>query len=174
MSLPPSSAVSWIVEMGAGVLDKSGGGGRRRRGRRRTKPMAEINVTPFVDVMLVLLIIFMVAAPLMTVGVPVELPETAATALPGEQEEPLAITITADGSVMIQKTEINREELVPKLKAIAAERDSTRVYLRADGAVPYSDVMQVMGALNRGGFNNIGLVTETGGPALNAQDTQDN
>ena len=130
--------------------------------------MAEINVTPFVDVMLVLLIIFMVAAPLMTVGVPVKLPETAATALPGEQEEPLAITITADGSVMIQKTEINREELVPKLEAIAAERDSTRVYLRADGAVPYADVMQVMGALNRGGFNNIGLVTETGGPALNS------
>ncbi len=130
--------------------------------------MAEINVTPFVDVMLVLLIIFMVAAPLMTVGVPVKLPETAATALPGEQEEPLAITITADGIVMIQKTEINREELVPKLKAIAAERDSTRVYLRADGAVPYAQVMQVMGALNRGGFTNIGLVTETGGPALNS------
>ncbi len=156
--------------MGAGVVQKSGNGGRRRRGRGRTRPMSEINVTPFVDVMLVLLIIFMVAAPLMTVGVPVKLPETAANPLPGEQEEPLTITITADARVLIQKTEINREELVAKLQAIAAERDSTRVYLRADGAVPYADVMQVMGALNNGGFNNIGLVTETGGPALDAQD----
>jgi biopolymer transport protein TolR len=132
--------------------------------------MAEINVTPFVDVMLVLLIIFMVAAPLMTVGVPVELPETAANALPGEEEEPLTVTVTAEGAVMIQTSEVAREELVAKLRAIATERDSTRVYLRADGAVPYAQVMQVMGALNRGGFGNIGLVTDTGGPTLDEQD----
>jgi biopolymer transport protein TolR len=132
--------------------------------------MAEINVTPFVDVMLVLLIIFMVAAPLMTVGVPVELPETAANALPGEEEEPLTVTVTAEGAVMIQTSEVAREELVAKLRAIATERDSTRVYLRADGAVPYAQVMQVMGALNRGGFGNIGLVTDTGGPKLDEQD----
>jgi len=132
--------------------------------------MAEINVTPFVDVMLVLLIIFMVAAPLMTVGVPVELPKTAANALPGEQEEPLAITITADGVVMIQTTEVARDELVARLRAIAAERDSTKVFLRADGAVPYSDVVQVMGALNRGGFDDIGLVTDAGGPTLDETD----
>ena len=131
--------------------------------------MAEINVTPFVDVMLVLLIIFMVAAPLMTVGVPVELPKTAAAALPGEQEEPLTVTVTAEGLVTIQTTEVERDELVPKLQAIAAERDSSRVYLRADGAVPYADVVQVMGALNRGGFNDIGLVTDTGGPTLDGQ-----
>jgi len=152
--------------MGAGVVQKSGDGGRRRRGRGRSRPMAEINVTPFVDVMLVLLIIFMVAAPLMTVGVPVELPKTAANALSGEQEEPLAITITADGRVMIQMTEVQRSELVAKLQAIAVERSSTRVFLRADGAVPYAQVVQVMGALNRGGFDNIGLVTDTGGPRL--------
>jgi len=132
--------------------------------------MAEINVTPFVDVMLVLLIIFMVAAPLMTVGVPVELPETAANALPGEEEEPLTVTVTAEGLVMIQTSEVAREELVTKLRAIATERDSTRVFLRADGAVPYAQVMQVMGALNRGGFGNIGLVTDTGGPKLDEQD----
>ena len=132
--------------------------------------MSEINVTPFVDVMLVLLIIFMVAAPLMTVGVPVELPKTAANSLPGEEEEPLTVTVTAEGVVMIQTTEVNREQLVPRLQAIATERTSTRVYLRADGAVPYSDVMQVMGALNRGGFSNIGLVTDMGGPQLDAQD----
>ena len=156
--------------MGAGVVQKPDSGERRRRGRGRSRPMAEINVTPFVDVMLVLLIIFMVAAPLMTVGVPVELPETAANALPGEEEEPLTVTVTADGVVMIQTSEVVREELVAKLRAIATERDSTRVYLRADGAVPYSDVMQVMGALNRGGFGNIGLVTDTGGPSFDEQD----
>lgn len=156
--------------MGAGVVQKTGGGGRRRRGRGRSRPMAEINVTPFVDVMLVLLIIFMVAAPLMTVGVPVELPKTAANALPGEEEEPLTVTVTAEGVVMIQTTEVNRDELVNKLRAIATERASTRIYLRADGAVPYAQVMQVMGALNRGGFANIGLVTDAGGPTLDEQD----
>lgn len=128
--------------------------------------MAEINVTPFVDVMLVLLIIFMVAAPLMVVGVPVELPKTAANALSAEQEEPLTVTVTADGAVMIQTTEIARDELIARLRAIAAEREGSRIFLRADGAVPYAEVMQIMGALNRGGFANIGLVTETGGPAL--------
>ena len=156
--------------MGAGVIQKSGGGGRRRRGRGRSRPMSEINVTPFVDVMLVLLIIFMVAAPLMIVGVPVELPKTAASSLPGEEEEPLSVTVTAEGVVMIQTTEVDRDELVARLRAIAAERDSTRVFLRADGAVPYAEVMQVMGALNRGGFSNIGLVTDTGGPTMDGQD----
>ncbi len=156
--------------MGAGVVQNTKGGGRRRRGRSRARPMAEINVTPFVDVMLVLLIIFMVAAPLMVVGVPVELPKTAASALPGEQEEPLTVTVTADGTVSIQKTAVPRAELVAKLRAIAAERDSTRVYLRADGKVPYELVMQVMGALNRGGFGDIGLVTDTGGPRLDEAD----
>lgn len=153
--------------MGAGVMQKDNGGGRRRRRRGgRARPMSEINVTPFVDVMLVLLIIFMVAAPLMTVGVPVELPKTAASALPGEQEEPLAVTITADGLVMIQTTEVPRADLIGRLRAIAGERASDRVFVRADGGVPYSDVMQVMGALNRAGFSNIGLVTDAGGPAL--------
>ncbi|KZY32376.1 protein TolR [Roseovarius sp. HI0049] len=152
--------------MGAGVVQKTGDNGRRRRGRGRSRPMAEINVTPFVDVMLVLLIIFMVAAPLMTVGVPVELPRTAASALPTEQEEPLTVTITPEGTVMLQTTEIPTEQLVSRLRAVAAERESTRIFLRADGAVPYSLVMQVMGALNRGGFANIGLVTDTGGPTL--------
>ncbi|MGE4326587.1 MAG: protein TolR [Pseudodonghicola sp.] len=153
--------------MGAGVQAQDSGGGRRRgRGRRRARPMGEINITPFVDVMLVLLIIFMVAAPLMTVGVPVELPKTAAGALPGEQEEPLTVTITADGEIQIQTTPVPWDELVTKLRAIAAERGSDRVYLRAAGAIPYETVMQVMGALNAGGFSNVGLVTDTGGPTL--------
>ncbi|CAG0911043.1 unnamed protein product [Cyprideis torosa] len=143
--------------MGAGVVAKSGASRRRRSRAGGAKPMAEINVTPFVDVMLVLLIIFMVAAPLMTVGVPVELPKTAANALPGEQEEPLAVTITAEGLVMIQTTEVPRDELVNRLRAIAAEREGDRVFLRADGAVPYEVVVQVMGALNRGGFPTLVL-----------------
>ena len=149
--------------MGAGVNKKSSGRGRRRS---RNQPMAEINVTPFVDVMLVLLIIFMVAAPLLTVGVPVELPKTAAGALPAAQEEPLAVTLTAEGTIQIQTTDVPRDELVTRLRGIAAERASDRVYLRADGRVSYSDVMEVMGALNAGGFSNIGLVTDIGGPAL--------
>ena len=147
---------------------KSGGGGgrRRRRGGRGGQPMAEINVTPMVDVMLVLLIIFMVAAPLLTVGVPVELPKTAASALPSETEEPLTVTLTADGVVMIQNTEVDRGDLVNRLRAIAVERSDDRVFLRADGAASYAEVAEVMGALNAGGFSSIGLVTDIGGPAL--------
>lgn len=154
--------------MGAGVQASGGGGNRRRRrgGRAKARPMAEINVTPFVDVMLVLLIIFMVAAPLLTVGVPVDLPKTAAGALPSDQEEPLTVTITAEGAIQIQTSEVARAELVTKLRAIAAERETDQVFLRADGAIPYAEVMQVMGALNAGGFSNVGLVTDTGGPTL--------
>jgi len=153
--------------MGAGIMKKQGGRGRRRG---RAQPMAEINVTPFVDVMLVLLIIFMVAAPLLTVGVPVELPKTAASALPSDQEEPLTVTVTAEGSVQIQTTETPKDQLVTKLRAIASERASDRVFLRADGKVPYAQIMEVMGALNAGGFSNIGLVTDIGGPALDGSD----
>ncbi|MGO4916196.1 protein TolR [Pseudogemmobacter sp. W21_MBD1_M6] len=156
--------------MGAGVIKSGGGGGRRGRRRGKSAVMAEINVTPFVDVMLVLLIIFMVAAPLMTVGVPVELPKTAASSLPTEQEEPLTVTLTLDGIMMIQNTEIQPSEMIAKLRAIAAERQDDKVFLRADGAIPYEQVVQVMGALNAGGFRNIGLVTDTGGPRLDGSD----
>jgi biopolymer transport protein TolR len=156
--------------MGAGVMKSAGGSTKRRRRTSRAQPMAEINVTPFVDVMLVLLIIFMVAAPLLTVGVPVELPKTAAGALPTDQEEPLTVTITAEGGIQIQTSETAPADLIPKLRAIAAERTSDRVFLRADGAVAYARVMEVMGALNAGGFSNIGLVTDIGGPTLDGRD----
>lgn len=153
--------------MGGGVASSPEGGSRRRRRRgQSSRPMSEINVTPFVDVMMVLLIIFMVAAPLLTVGVPVELPRTAATALPSEQEEPLTVTLTAEGQLLIQTTETAPEEFIPKLRAIAAERADDKVFLRADGSVPYERVAQVMGALNAGGFASIGLVTDTDGPRL--------
>ncbi|MFB1026095.1 MAG: ExbD/TolR family protein [Octadecabacter sp.] len=157
--------------MGAGLIkhDESGGRRARRRGRR-SMPMSEINVTPFVDVMLVLLIIFMVAAPLLTVGVPVQLPETAANALPSDDEEPLTVTLTSEGAVMIQATVVASADLIARLQGIAAERDGDRIYLRADGANAWDDVAQIMGALNAAGFNNIGLVTDIGGPTLDGQD----
>lgn len=138
-----------------------------KRNRYSNGLMAEINVTPFVDVMLVLLIIFMVAAPLLTVGVPVELPKTAAMPLPNEQEEPLTITLTEDGSLWLQKSEIQFDELETKLRSILVERNNNKIFLRADGANSYEIVMRLMGALNNSGFNNIGLVTDTGGPTFN-------
>jgi len=154
--------------MGVGVSGSGGGGQRRRHRGGRSAAMSEINITPMVDVMLVLLIIFMVAAPMLTVGVPVKLPETAATALPTEQEEPLTVTITSDGRLAIQTTEVSDQEMIPKLTAIAAERTSKKIFLRADGAIPYERVAQVMGALNAGGFNEIGLVTDSAGPSFGA------
>jgi biopolymer transport protein TolR len=145
------------------------GGGRRRRGSRgKTAVMSEINVTPFVDVMLVLLIIFMVAAPLLTVGVPLELPKTAAQAVATEQEEPLTISIQDDGAVSIQNTPVADGELIAKLAAIAAERTSDKLFLRADGKIPYERVVQIMGALNSAGYSNITLVTDAGGPDFGA------
>ena len=154
----------------ASVIMQDGKQGKRRHRRARSRPMAEINVTPFVDVMLVLLIIFMVAAPLLTVGVPVELPKTAATALPSEAEEPLTLAMAADGRLVLNASEISRDELIPRLKAIAAERRDDKIFLRADGAVSYGMVMQVMGALNAGGFRNIGLVTDSGGPTMDGRE----
>lgn len=151
--------------MGAGVVKKSGGGGRRRR-RGSSAAMADINITPFVDVMLVLLIIFMVTAPMLTVGVPLELPKTAAASLPTEQEEPLTVSITAEGVLMIQTSEVSDADLIPKLMAIASQRASDKIFLRADGALPYTRVAEVMGALSAGGFSNIGLVTDAGGPKM--------
>ena len=150
--------------MGAGVVKRS----RKGRGRARSQPMAEINVTPFVDVMLVLLIIFMVAAPLLTVGVPLELPKTAAQAVPAEPEEPLSVSVTPEGPIMVMTTEVPEDELITRLRAVAEERQSDKIYLRADGAIPYARIMQVMGALNAAGFNNIVLVTEAGGPRMDA------
>jgi len=145
--------------MGAGTIERDG---RKRGGRRaRRKPMAEINVTPFVDVMLVLLIIFMVAAPLLTTGVPVQLPKARAAALPAEDQQPLTITLTADGRIVLQETDVAMAGLIPKLQAIIAERQDDKIFLRADGAIPYETVMQVMGALNAGGFHSIGLVTDS-------------
>jgi biopolymer transport protein TolR len=132
--------------------------------------MSEINVTPFVDVMLVLLIVFMVAAPLLTVGVEVNLPKTAAEALPSESEEPLTVTLTAEGTIVIQTTETPEADFLTRLRGVAQERSDNKVFLRADGSIPYSKVMQVMGAMNAAGFGNIGLVTDFGGPTFDGSD----
>ena len=131
--------------------------------RSSKEPMSEINVTPFVDVMLVLLIIFMVAAPLLTVGVEIELPKTSAKALPTEKEQPLTLSLTKDKELYLQDTKIEFSDLIPKLKQIAEQRDDNRIFIRADGANNYSTIMEIMGALNSSNFSNISLVTESGG-----------
>lgn len=131
---------------------------RTARGRRG-RPMAEINVTPFVDVMLVLLIVFMVTAPLLTVGVPVDLPQTRARQL-GEDREPLAVSIDKGGQIYLQNTLIGEEDLVPKLMAISDNGYNQRIFVRGDKTVGYGKVMEVMGLLNAAGFTRIGLVTD--------------
>jgi biopolymer transport protein TolR len=121
--------------------------------------MAEINVTPFVDVMLVLLIVFMVTAPLLTVGVPVDLPKTRAPAL-GQDREPLSITIKRDGTIFLQKQQVPQEALVDKLTAIASNGYNQRIFVRGDAGASYGKVMEVMGILAAAGFTHIGLVTD--------------
>ena len=137
----------------------SGGGRRRRRGGGRRAPMSEINVTPFVDVMLVLLIIFMVAAPLMTVGVPIDLPKTAAKALNADTQ-PITISVRADGEIYLQETPIPAEEVAAKLQAVATTGYTERIIVRGDGTAPYGIIADVMSRIQNAGFTNIGLVTE--------------
>ena len=139
-----------------------------RRGRRRGRVMAEINVTPFVDVMLVLLIVFMVTAPLLTVGVPVDLPKTRAPAL-GQDREPLSISVTRDGKIYLQKQLVPQDELVPKLQAISNNGYDQRIFVRGDKSVDYGRVMEVMGLLSAAHFTHIGLVTDAAKPKPDAQ-----
>lgn len=143
----------------AASLNGGGFGNGRGNGSRRFQPMSEINVTPFVDVMLVLLVVFMVTAPLLTVGVEVNLPKTSADSLPGE-DEPLTVSIDAEGTLYLQELEITLDELIPKLLAIAAERENMRIFVRGDKAIDYGRVMLVMGTINAAGFTKVGLVTE--------------
>jgi biopolymer transport protein TolR len=141
--------------MGAEI---STGGGRRSR-RRRQRMMSEINVTPFVDVMLVLLIVFMVAAPLLTVGVPIDLPESQAKSME-QDKDPLTVSVNEKGEVFLQETEVTVEELVAKLKAIAKNGTEERIYVRGDRSVDYGTVMRVMGRLSSAGYRRVALVTE--------------
>ena len=150
--------------MGASFKSGGGGGGRRRRGRTHA-PMSEINVTPFVDVMLVLLIIFMVTAPLLTAGVPIDLPDSNAKPLDQEARPPVQISLTAAGELFIDDAEVEMVELPDRLAAIAAEQgDNPRtINLRADRGLDYGRVMRVMGELNRAGLTRVSLVTTGSG-----------
>ena len=140
-------------------VGQSGGRGRRGHGRRGNRTLvSEINVTPFVDVMLVLLIIFMVAAPLLTVGVPIDLPETRAAAL-NAQTQPITVSVNGQGQIFLQETEITIDEIVPRLQAIAQTGYEERIFVRADGASDYGSVMRVLGRINGAGFRNVGLVS---------------
>ena len=127
--------------------------------RRRRRLMGEINVTPFVDVMLVLLIVFMITAPLLTVGVTVDLPETTSAPLPG-QDEPLSVSVDRDGDIYLQDSAIGLDELGPRLQAITERRPDARIFVRGDKVIDYGRVMDVVGAIHAAGFNKVALVTE--------------
>jgi biopolymer transport protein TolR len=129
--------------------------------RRASQPMSEINVTPFVDVMLVLLVIFMVTAPLLTVGVEIDLPKTKAAVINGE-DEPLAISVDAGGNIFIQDTEVKMEALVPRLFQITGKNPEARIFVRGDRAVNYGRVMTVMGRINSAGYRKVALITTQG------------
>jgi biopolymer transport protein TolR len=134
--------------------------GRPTRGTRsRYKPLSEINVTPFVDVMLVLLIVFMVAAPLLTVGVPVDLPKTNAASI-NEQVEPLTITVDGQGRIFIQESEVSPDQLVPRLLAIQKNKSDQRIFVRGDKGISYGKVMEVMGLVSSAGFDRVALIAE--------------
>ena len=137
--------------MGAGIKQASGG--------RRRRPMGEINVTPFVDVMLVLLIVFMVTAPLLTVGVEVDLPKTKAGAINADAA-PLVVSIKSDGSLYLQETVVEPEALIPRLKAISDANPDVRIFVRGDRAVSYGEVLSVMGRIQSAGFEKVALVAK--------------
>ncbi len=142
-------------------------GGRRRRGRRGA--LSEINVTPLVDVMLVLLIVFMISAPLLTVGVPVELPKTEAGAME-DQTEPLSVSIRSDGSIFLGEEPVAFQSLAARIAAQAGPNRERPIYVRADGRAAYAVVAQVMASLSTSGFTSLNLITDTGGPASGAED----
>jgi biopolymer transport protein TolR len=150
--------------MGAQLAGKSNGRGKRRS----YSQLSEINVTPFVDVMLVLLIVFMVSAPLMTVGVPVDLPKTAAPSLPADNK-PLFISIDTQSRIYVQETQVELNNLVPLLRAITENNPEARVLVRGDAKIAYGTMLQVMGTISAGGFTKVGLVAELPQPKAAAR-----
>ncbi|MEI6559746.1 MAG: ExbD/TolR family protein [Rhodospirillaceae bacterium] len=153
-----------------GVQLASGGGGRRGSRRKAFRQMSEINVTPFVDVMLVLLIVFMVTAPLLTVGVPVDLPKTNAPPLAVEKDkEPLYVSVKPDGTIWVQETPVDLAALAPKLTAVTGANPETRVLVRGDRANSYGRMVEVLGAISGAGFKKIGLAAELPGAGAPAK-----
>jgi biopolymer transport protein TolR len=135
------------------------GGNGGRRGRRFNRPVSDINITPFVDVMLVLLVVFMVTAPMMTVAVPVDLPKTQAHTI-NQDKEPLVVSIDADGKVYLQDKGMKLEDLVPKLKAVTGSNPDARIFVRGDKELAYGRIMEVMGTISSAGFTKVALVAE--------------
>lgn len=141
-----------------GAYMQSSGGDRGSR-RSKYRPLAEINVTPFVDVMLVLLIVFMVTAPLLTSGIKVDLPKASAKALP-EDDKPIEVTIDHSGAIFLQETKMGSSELVPRLLAIAGNRRDMRIYVRGDMNLSYGSVMAIIGKINKAGFTKVALIAD--------------
>src|SRR5262245_3231552 len=138
-------------------------GNTRSRGRRSTgsfRPMAEINVTPLVDVMLVLLIVFMVAAPLLTAGVPIDLPNSDAKPITDEENKPIEITLAKDGLIYIGETQVERAKLIPLLSAMTEGQTDRRIYIRGDQSLEYGGIMDLLGAVNGAGFTKVALISE--------------
>ena len=143
-------------------MNLSSGGGGRQRGRS-VRPMAEINVTPLVDVMLVLLIIFMVAAPLLTAGVPIDLPDSQAKAISDEDNKPLEVSLAGDGRLFIGEEEVNEDRLITVLTSMTENNPDRRIYIRADRSLDYGQVMRVLGNISGAGFTKVALISEAGG-----------
>lgn len=141
------------------AINQGGRGGGRRRRRQGSKPMADINVTPMVDVMLVLLVIFMVTAPLLTVGVQIDLPKTKAGVI-SDPDEPLSVTINSQGQIFLQDSAIELSALTPRLIAVTGANPDIRIFVRGDKSIDYGRVMQVMGTINSAGFRKVALITE--------------
>jgi biopolymer transport protein TolR len=154
--------------MAARLRERGQSGGFRRR---RTRPMSDINVTPMVDVMLVLLVIFMITAPLLTAGVQVDLPKTSAAAVQG-QDEPIAVTIDRHGHIFIQESEVALDTLAPRLAAVAQNNRDVRVFVRGDQGIPYGQVMAVIGAVHTAGFGKVALLTQPADAATTSRQRQ--
>ena len=141
-------------------MGMSAGGASKGRGRGGRRPMAEINVTPMVDVMLVLLIIFMVAAPLLTAGVPIDLPDSKAKAISDEDNKPLEVSIAKDGRIFVGETEVTEDRIVTILTSMTEDNPDRRIYIRGDKGIDYGKVMKVLGTINGAGFNKVALISE--------------
>lgn len=141
--------------MGMSIQPNSGG-----NGSRRYRPLSEINVTPFIDVMLVLLIVFMVTAPLLNAGVQVDLPKSEAAAISTSDDKPLEVSVDKGGQIFIGETKVTRDQLLEKLTAIAGNNFEQRIFIRADQGLPYGDVMGVIGAINKAGYRKVALISE--------------
>lgn len=144
--------------MGASLGNRGG----YKRGRSGHRPMADINITPMVDVMLVLLIIFMVAAPLLTAGVPIDLPDSKAKAISDEDNKPLEVSIAKDGKIFVGETEVTEERIVTILESMTEDNPDRRIYIRADRSLDYGLVMRILGNINGAGFNKVALISESG------------